>query len=135
MRLMGPGGGRPGLHGRRHAPDRLLQQGARRAHVQTHETRPVGAEVEAAAEGDPAVGQEVCRRVVAEAERRVSGSRHKQLRTAIASLAKAWSGKNVTIGQAGIGKQLTDCFVTMADAMLLGIGLVYLVVVMASGAV
>jgi Na+/H+-translocating membrane pyrophosphatase len=41
---------------------------------------------------------------------------------AIASLAKAWPGKNVTIVQASVGKQVTDCFVNMAYAMLVVIG-------------
>jgi hypothetical protein len=35
----------------------------------------------------------------------------------------------VTIGQAGIGTQLTNSFVSMAYAMLVAIGLVYLIVV------
>jgi HAE1 family hydrophobic/amphiphilic exporter-1 len=35
----------------------------------------------------------------------------------------------VTIGQAGVGKQLTDSFVNMAYAMLVAIGLVYLIMV------
>jgi HAE1 family hydrophobic/amphiphilic exporter-1 len=48
---------------------------------------------------------------------------------AIASLGKTWSGKNVTIGQAGVGKQLIDSFVNMAYAMLVAIGLVYLIMV------
>jgi hydrophobic/amphiphilic exporter-1 (mainly G- bacteria), HAE1 family len=51
------------------------------------------------------------------------------LSRAIASLSKTWSGKNVTIGQAGVGKQLTDSFVNMAYAMLVAIGLVYLIMV------
>ena len=34
----------------------------------------------------------------------------------------------MTIGQAGVGKQLTDSVVTMADTMLVAIGLVYLIV-------
>jgi fatty acid desaturase len=36
----------------------------------------------------------------------------------------------VTIGQAGVGTQVTDGFVTMAYAMLVAIGLVYLLLVM-----
>jgi HAE1 family hydrophobic/amphiphilic exporter-1 len=51
------------------------------------------------------------------------------LSRAIASLSKTWSGKNVTIGQAGVGKQLTDSFVNMMYAMLVAIGLVYLIMV------
>ena len=35
----------------------------------------------------------------------------------------------MTIGQAGVGTQVTDGFVTMAYAMLVGIGLVYPIVV------
>jgi multidrug efflux pump subunit AcrB len=37
------------------------------------------------------------------------------------------------IGQAGVGTQLTDGFVTMADAMLVGIGLVNLLMVILFG--
>ena len=37
--------------------------------------------------------------------------------SAIASLAKTWSGKNVTIGQAGVGKQVTDSVVKIASSM------------------
>ena|SRR5437763_3970324 len=47
----------------------------------------------------------------------------------IASLARSSSGQNVKIGQAGVGTQVTDGFVTMDDAMLVGIGLVYPIVV------
>jgi HAE1 family hydrophobic/amphiphilic exporter-1 len=36
----------------------------------------------------------------------------------------------VKIGQSGVGMQLTDGFVNMADAMLVAIGLVYLLLVM-----
>jgi hypothetical protein len=43
---------------------------------------------------------------------------------AIASLGMAWSGKNVRIGQAGVGTQVTDSF-----AKLVAIGLVYLILV------
>jgi hypothetical protein len=32
----------------------------------------------------------------------------------IASLARTWSGTKVTIGQAGVGKQLIDSFISMA---------------------
>jgi hypothetical protein len=48
----------------------------------------------------------------------------------IASLARTYSGTNVTIDQAGVGMHLTDSFVTMAYAMLVGIGLVYLLMLM-----
>jgi hypothetical protein len=33
---------------------------------------------------------------------------------AIASLARIWSGKNVTMGQVDVGKQLINSFITMA---------------------
>ena len=39
----------------------------------------------------------------------------------------------MTIGQSGVGTQLTDGFVTMADAMLVGIGLVNLLMVILVG--
>jgi multidrug efflux pump subunit AcrB len=48
---------------------------------------------------------------------------------AIASLAKAWSGKNVTIGQAGVSQQLTESIGNWATAMLVAIGLVCLLTV------
>jgi HAE1 family hydrophobic/amphiphilic exporter-1 len=48
---------------------------------------------------------------------------------AIASLAKAWPGKNLTIVQSGVGTQLTDGFVNMAYAVQVAIGLVYLLLV------
>jgi multidrug efflux pump subunit AcrB len=48
---------------------------------------------------------------------------------AIASRGKVWSGKNVTRGQTGAGTQLTDSFVTMAHAMLVGIGPDYMLLV------
>jgi AcrB/AcrD/AcrF family len=47
----------------------------------------------------------------------------------IRGVSMAWSGKNVTIGQAGVGAQVTDSFATMASAMLVTIGLVYLILV------
>jgi Na+/H+-translocating membrane pyrophosphatase len=51
-----------------------------------------------------------------------------QGRMSIASLAKSWSGQNVTIGQSGVGTQLIDGFINIAYAMLVAIGLVYLLV-------
>jgi hydrophobic/amphiphilic exporter-1 (mainly G- bacteria), HAE1 family len=39
----------------------------------------------------------------------------------------------VTIGQTGVGMQLTTSFVTMAYAMLVGIGLVYMIMVILFG--
>jgi HAE1 family hydrophobic/amphiphilic exporter-1 len=48
---------------------------------------------------------------------------------AIAPLTTSWARKNVTVGQAGVGKQLTDSFANMALAMLVAIGLVYLIMV------
>ena len=39
---------------------------------------------------------------------------------AIVSLGMAWSGTNVTIGQAGVCKPVTDSFINMAYTMLVG---------------
>jgi Na+/H+-translocating membrane pyrophosphatase len=47
-----------------------------------------------------------------------------KISSVIGLLGKAWSGKNVTISQAGVGKLLTDSFVTMVSAMLVGIGVI-----------
>jgi hypothetical protein len=44
----------------------------------------------------------------------ITGAVAGNVSNAIASLAKAWPGKNVTIGQAGVGMQLTNGFATMA---------------------
>src|SRR5205823_5704894 len=44
---------------------------------------------------------------------------------AIASLGKSCSAKNVTIGQAGVGTQVTDSFVNMAYAMLVPVVIVF----------
>jgi hypothetical protein len=44
----------------------------------------------------------------------ITGAVTGNVSNAIASLAKAWPGKNVTIGQAGVGMQLTNGFATMA---------------------
>jgi HAE1 family hydrophobic/amphiphilic exporter-1 len=49
--------------------------------------------------------------------------------SAINALSKAWSARNVTVAQAGVGKQLTDSLINMAYAMLVAIGLVYVVMV------
>ena len=48
---------------------------------------------------------------------------------ASASLGKPWSAKNVMLGQAGVDKQVADSFLNMAVAMLVAIGLVYLLMV------
>jgi HAE1 family hydrophobic/amphiphilic exporter-1 len=47
----------------------------------------------------------------------------------ITSPGMAWSDTNVTIGQTDVGTQVTDGFVNMAEAMLVVIGLVYLLLV------
>src|SRR4051812_50210365 len=47
---------------------------------------------------------------------------------AIASLGKSCSAENVTIGQAGVGTQVTDCFVK-----LVAIGLVYVIMAILFG--
>jgi hypothetical protein len=48
---------------------------------------------------------------------------------ASASLGKPWSAKNVMLGQASVDKQVADSFLNMAFAMLVAIGLVYLIMV------
>jgi HAE1 family hydrophobic/amphiphilic exporter-1 len=48
---------------------------------------------------------------------------------AIDPLTKSWARKNITVGQAGVGKQLTDSFVNMGIAMAVAIGLVYVIMV------
>ncbi|HZS92342.1 MAG TPA: efflux RND transporter permease subunit [Chloroflexota bacterium] len=58
-----------------------------------------------------------------------TGTVTNKVSSAINALSKTWSARNVTIQQAGVGKQLTDSFINMAFAMLVAIGLVYLIMV------
>ncbi len=48
---------------------------------------------------------------------------------AIAPLTAKWAARNITVGQAGVGQQLIDGFINMGIAMLVAIGLVYLIMV------
>ncbi len=48
---------------------------------------------------------------------------------AIAPLTTKWAARNITVGQAGVGQQLIDGFINMGIAMLVAIGLVYLIMV------
>ncbi len=48
---------------------------------------------------------------------------------AIAPLTTKWAARNITVGQAGVGQQLVDGFINMGIAMLVAIGLVYLIMV------
>lgn len=52
-----------------------------------------------------------------------------QVQKAIAPVVSKWKARNVTIEQAGIGKEITDGFINMGIAMLVAMGLVYLVMV------
>jgi len=48
---------------------------------------------------------------------------------AIKPLTATWAKSNITVGQAGVGQQLIDGFINMGIAMLVAIGLVYLIMV------
>ena len=52
-----------------------------------------------------------------------------KVQQALAPLTKTWANKNITIGQAGIGQQLTEGFINLAIAMLVAIATVYLLMV------
>jgi len=49
--------------------------------------------------------------------------------TEVSTVSKAWATRNVTVAQAGVGKQFTDSLINMVYAMLVAIGLVYLIMV------
>ncbi len=48
---------------------------------------------------------------------------------AIKPLTARWAKSNITVGQAGVGQQLINGFINMGIAMLVAIGLVYLIMV------
>jgi len=48
---------------------------------------------------------------------------------AIKPLTARWAKSDITVGQAGVGQQLIDGFINMGIAMLVAIGLVYLIMV------
>jgi len=48
---------------------------------------------------------------------------------AIKPLTTKWASRNITVGQGGVGQQLIEGFVNMGIAMLVAIGLVYLIMV------
>ncbi len=58
-----------------------------------------------------------------------SGTVTSNVAKAIKPLTATWSKSNITVGQAGVGQQLIDGFINMGIAMLVAIGLVYLIMV------
>jgi len=58
-----------------------------------------------------------------------SGTVTSNVAKAIKPLTATWAKSNITVGQAGVGQQLIDGFINMGIAMLVAIGLVYLIMV------
>ncbi len=58
-----------------------------------------------------------------------SGTVTSNVSKAIKPLTATWAKSNITVGQAGVGQQLIDGFINMGIAMLVAIGLVYLIMV------